>query len=136
MSLQQDREQADITDIMRRLQKVVDEAIGVRPPGAATGEREPYYISSEIIPPIFIASLGGGGLAVGLIGGISDGLPSLLKLLAGCWSDRLGKRKPLVVAGYALFAVTALGFAFVSSLAGLIALFAIYGLVYAIVDGS
>ena len=65
-------------------------------------------ISSEIIQPvlpIFIASLGGGGLAVGLIGGISDGLPSLLKVLAGCWSDRLGKRKPLVVAGYALSAV-------------------------------
>ena len=62
-------------------------------------------ISSEIIQPVlplFIASLGGGSLVVGLIGGISDGLPSLLKVLAGCWSDRLGKRKPLVVAGYAL----------------------------------
>jgi len=65
-------------------------------------------ISSEIIQPVlplFIASLGGGGLVVGLIGGISDGLPSLLKVLAGCWSDRLGKRKPLVVAGYALSAL-------------------------------
>jgi MFS family permease len=65
-------------------------------------------ISSEIIQPIlplFIASLGGGSLVVGLIGGISDGLPSLLKVLAGCWSDRLGKRKPLVVAGYALSAI-------------------------------
>jgi len=65
-------------------------------------------ISSEIIQPvlpIFIASLGGGSLAVGLIGGISDGLPSLFKVLAGYWSDRLGKRKPLVVAGYALSAL-------------------------------
>jgi MFS family permease len=65
-------------------------------------------ISSEIIQPIlplFIASLGGGSMAVGLIGGISDGLPSLLKVLAGYGSDRLGKRKPLVVAGYALSAV-------------------------------
>ena len=65
-------------------------------------------ISSEIIQPVlplFIVSLGGGSLAVGLIGGISDGLPSLLKVLAGCWSDRLGKRKPLVVAGYALSAL-------------------------------
>jgi len=64
-------------------------------------------ISSEIIQPVlplFIASLGGGGLAVGLIGGISDGLPSLLKILAGCLSDRLGRRKALVVAGYALSA--------------------------------
>ena len=65
-------------------------------------------ISSEIIQPIlplFIASLGGSSLAVGLIGGISDGLPSLLKVLAGYGSDRLGRRKPLVVAGYALSAV-------------------------------
>jgi MFS family permease len=64
-------------------------------------------ISSEIIQPIlplFIASLGGGGMAVGLIGGVSDGLPSILKVLAGYVSDRLGRRKPLVVAGYALSA--------------------------------
>jgi MFS family permease len=65
-------------------------------------------ISSEIIQPIlplFVTSLGGGSLAVGLIGGISDGLPSILKLLAGCWSDRLGRRKPLIVGGYALSAL-------------------------------
>jgi MFS family permease len=65
-------------------------------------------ISSEIIQPIlplFITAIGGGSLAVGLIGGISDGLPSLLKVLAGCWSDRLGRRKPLVVAGYSLSAI-------------------------------
>ncbi|MGV8175134.1 MAG: MFS transporter [Methanothrix sp.] len=65
-------------------------------------------ISSEIIQPIlplFIASLGGGSLAVGLVGGFSDGLPSILKLFSGCWSDRLGRRKPLVVGGYALSAL-------------------------------
>jgi len=65
-------------------------------------------ISSEIIQPVlplFISSLGAGSLAVGLIGGISDGLPSILKIFSGCWSDRLGKRKPLVVAGYALSAL-------------------------------
>jgi MFS family permease len=68
-------------------------------------------ISSEIIQPVlplFIASLGGGYIAVGLIGGISDGLPSLIKVLAGCWSDRLGRRKPLVVAGYAISAAAKL----------------------------
>ncbi len=68
-------------------------------------------ISSEIIQPIlplFIATLGGGSLAVGLIGGISDGLPSILKVFAGYWSDRLGKRKPMIVAGYVLSALTKL----------------------------
>jgi MFS family permease len=65
-------------------------------------------ISSEIIQPIlplFIASLGGGALAVGLIGGISDGIPSLLQVFAGFWSDRNRRRKPLVMGGYALSAL-------------------------------
>ena len=65
-------------------------------------------ISSEIIQPVlplFLASLGGGSLAVGLVGGFSEGLPSLIKLLSGCWSDRMGRRKPLVVGGYALSAL-------------------------------
>jgi MFS family permease len=68
-------------------------------------------ISSEIIQPIlplFITSLGGGSLALGLIGGISDGLPSILKVFAGYWSDRLGRRKPMVVAGYGISAATKL----------------------------
>jgi len=43
-SLQQDREKADIADIMRQLQQVVDEAIDVQPE-AATEAREPYDIS-------------------------------------------------------------------------------------------
>ena len=53
----------------------------------------------------------------------------------GIWSDRIG-RKNVLALGYAVFALTALGFAFVSSLAGLIILFALYGLVYAIIDAS
>lgn len=66
-------------------------------------------ISSEIIQPIlpiFIESLGGGSLAVGLIGGFSDGLPSIIQVFSGYWSDHFGKRKPLVVAGYGLSAFT------------------------------
>jgi MFS family permease len=58
-----------------------------------------------------------------------------LAMPAGIWSDRMGRRKVLVL-GYALFALTAVGFAFVFSLAGLIVLFALYGLVFALVDGS
>jgi len=50
-------------------------------------------ISSEIIQPIlplFIIYLGGGGVAIGLIGGLSDGIPSILKIFSGYWADRLG----------------------------------------------
>ncbi len=43
-SLQQDREQADITDIIRQLHKVVDEAIEVQPDRFG-GESAPYDIS-------------------------------------------------------------------------------------------
>jgi MFS family permease len=70
-------------------------------------------ISSEIIQPIlplFITSLGGGGVAVGLIGGFSDGIPSIFQVFSSYWSDRLGKRKPVVVAGYSLSAAAKLLF--------------------------
>jgi len=64
--------------------------------------------SSEIIQPIlplFIASLGAGGIAIGLIGGLAEGLPSILKVVSGYFSDRLKRRKPLVAAGYGISAV-------------------------------
>ena len=60
---------------------------------------------------------------------------AILAMPIGIWSDRVGRKRVLAL-GYALFALTALGFAFVSNLAGLIVLFALYGLVYALVDGS
>ena len=67
--------------------------------------------SSKIIVPIlplFIAQLGGAGLAVGLTAGLSDSAASLAKLFAGYWSDRLGRRKPFVLIGYALSALAKL----------------------------
>jgi len=60
-------------------------------------------MSSEIITPIlplFIASLGGAGIAVGLIGGIRESITSLLKVVSGYISDKTGKRKALVFSGY------------------------------------
>lgn len=69
--------------------------------------------SSEIIQPIlplFIASLGGSSVAIGLIGGISDGIPSILKILSGFLSDAIGRRKPLVLSGYGLSAIAKIFF--------------------------
>jgi MFS family permease len=60
-------------------------------------------ISSEMIIPIlplFITALGGAGLIVGLIGGLQDSISSILKVLSGYWSDRVGKRKIFVFGGY------------------------------------
>jgi len=62
--------------------------------------------SSEIIYPllpVFLAStLGASAKAIGIIEGLAESVSSLLKLFAGYLSDRLGKRKALVVAGYSL----------------------------------
>ena len=60
-------------------------------------------LSSEMIMPIlpmFVTSLGGAGLAVGLVGGFRDSISSILKVFCGYWSDRTGKRKIFVFSGY------------------------------------
>ena len=63
-------------------------------------------VSSEIIYPllpIFLTTvLGAGAAAVGAIEGAAETTSALLKLASGWWSDRVSRRKPLVVAGYAL----------------------------------
>lgn len=62
--------------------------------------------SSEIIYPllpVFLAStLGASAKVIGLIEGSAESISSLLKLPAGYYSDRIGKRKILVAGGYAL----------------------------------
>jgi MFS family permease len=62
--------------------------------------------SSEIIYPLLpvflVSSLGASARAIGIIEGLAESMSSLLKLFAGYLSDRLGKRKLLVVAGYSL----------------------------------
>jgi len=60
-------------------------------------------LSSEMIIPIlpmFITALGGAVWIVGLIGGLQDSISSILKVLSGYWSDRLGRRKIFVSSGY------------------------------------
>jgi MFS family permease len=62
--------------------------------------------SSEIIYPLlplFLAmTLGASPAAIGLIEGAAESVSSLLKLFAGYFSDKRGRRKGLVVFGYAL----------------------------------
>ncbi len=72
-------------------------------------------ISSEMIVPIlpfFITALGGNGLLVGLIGGLRDSISSIVKVFAGFWSDRTGRRKIFVSSGYLTSAVFKLLLAF------------------------
>lgn len=62
--------------------------------------------SSEIIYPLlplFLSvTLGASPFVIGLIEGAAESVSSLLKLFAGYFSDRRGRRKGLVVTGYAL----------------------------------
>lgn len=53
--------------------------------------------------PVFLTSvLGATPVTIGVIEGAADGLASILKLVAGTMSDRMPRRKPFVVIGYAL----------------------------------
>jgi MFS family permease len=53
--------------------------------------------------PVFLASvLGASATAVGAIEGAAESVAALLKLASGWWSDRVRRRKPLVLAGYAI----------------------------------
>ncbi len=67
-------------------------------------------MSSEMIHsllPIFlVAVLGASASAVGAIEGIAEATASLTKVFSGALSDRLGRRKHLALAGYALAALT------------------------------
>jgi len=79
-------------------------------------------------------------------GKLSTGIPILLYVLFNIFyalfsvpfgkiGDRAG-RKRILIAGYGLFSLTCLGFAFFKSLYAFIILFALYGTVYAVVDGN
>lgn len=67
-------------------------------------------VSTEIIYPLlplFLTTTLGASMAfVGLVEGIAESTASLLKIASGWWSDRVRKRKPLMVAGYGLSALT------------------------------
>jgi MFS family permease len=63
-------------------------------------------VSSEMIyplVPLFLANvLGVNKSMIGLIEGIAEATASLLKVFSGWFSDRIGQRKNLMLAGYAL----------------------------------
>jgi MFS family permease len=53
--------------------------------------------------PVFVTRvLGGNPAALGVIEGAADATSSVLKIIAGRWSDRTGRRKPFVLAGYTI----------------------------------
>jgi MFS family permease len=63
--------------------------------------------SEMIVPllPAFLVTLGATGAFVGLVDGAAETVAAFLKLGSGWWADRVARRKPLVVAGYAIAAI-------------------------------
>jgi len=67
-------------------------------------------ISSELIhgllPAFMVTTLGASMVAVGIIEGVAEATAAVTKVFSGALSDYLGRRKLLVVLGYALAAFT------------------------------
>ena len=66
--------------------------------------------SSEMVHsllPVFLVSvLGVGAMSVGIIEGIAEAAAAIVKVFSGTLSDWMGRRKPLVLVGYGLAALT------------------------------
>jgi MFS family permease len=67
-------------------------------------------LSSEMIHsllPVFLVTvLGASAMSVGVIEGIAEATAAVAKVFSGVVSDRFGRRKPLVLLGYGLAALT------------------------------
>lgn len=83
---------------------------GLRPEVKALGWTSCFQdIASEMVYPLlpqFLLALGGGAVALGAIESLAEGTLALIKGAAGEWSDRVRRRKPFVVSGYGLSALT------------------------------
>ncbi len=66
--------------------------------------------TATAVLPAFLAVIGAGPAWLGAIEGFADGLSSFAKLAAGHYTDRLRKRKPLAVFGYAFTAIATASF--------------------------
>ena len=82
-------------------------------------------LSSEFVHallPLYLATgLGASMLAIGLIEGTAEAIALAVKVFSGVLSDAVGRRKPLVLAGYGLAALAKPVFALAPSLGWIVA---------------
>jgi len=76
----------------------------------------------SVFPAFFTTVLKAGARSLGLVDGIAEGLSNLFKIFSGNVSDRLQRRKALVVAGYVLSVLTRPFYVFVSAVGGALGL--------------
>jgi len=76
-------------------------------------------ISTEMIlgalPSFIVRELGGTAAILGIIEGVAEAINYAFRVLAGVLTDRIGKRKPLVLLGYGLSSISKPFFAVASS---------------------
>jgi len=65
-----------------------------------------------LIPLYLTTVLGAGAYVVGIVEGAAESTASLFKVVSGYWSDKIRKRKPFVLFGYSLSALSKPLFAF------------------------
>jgi MFS family permease len=63
-------------------------------------------LAHALLPLLLVGGMGASVLMLGVIEGLAEATAAFCKLFAGRLSDRLGRRKPLIVFGYALAALT------------------------------
>jgi len=82
-------------------------------------------LSSELIHsllPLYMAvGLGATTLVIGIVEGVAESLALIVKVFSGVLSDWFGRRKPLVVLGYGLAAVSKLAFPLAPTLGWIVA---------------
>jgi predicted MFS family arabinose efflux permease len=82
-------------------------------------------VSSEMIhgllPVFLVGTLGVSAFTLGIIEGIAESTASISKIFSGALSDRMARRKPLIVLGYGLAAATKPIFPLASSINGVVA---------------
>ncbi len=60
----------------------------------------------SVFPAFFVSILKAGAASLGLVDGIAESLSNFFKIYSGNLSDRIQKRKPLIVMGYTLSVLT------------------------------
>lgn len=60
----------------------------------------------SLLPVFLVTVLGASAMSVGIVEGIAEATNALAKVVSGAVSDWLGRRKPLVVLGYGLAAIS------------------------------
>ncbi|MCD6412671.1 MAG: MFS transporter [Elusimicrobia bacterium] len=76
-------------------------------------------ISSEMINammPAFLLALKSGGIAIGIVGNLPFVFQGITHFLSGTLSDKIGRRKPLIFAGYLFSSISKILIAFSNSI--------------------